>query len=189
MERMRTLEVSLGGVLKRSLGLAAAAYWNQLHDGLQKETLAGDTWRWVNAGRIETLGLEAEAELLLGSFRAFANYAYTRSRDAPRGSRWRRSRAPGPTPASVTASRTASARPSGPNWITPNPQQIAATGDDTVAAAFVLDAALSWLDLRGFNFQVIARNLLNGSARTSNRLPDRYRQPQRTFLVNAAYRF
>jgi hypothetical protein len=46
------------------------------------------------------------------------------------------------------------------------------------------------LDLRGFDFQLIARNLLDEVYyHPSNLEPDRYRQPQRTILAKAAYRF
>jgi outer membrane receptor for ferrienterochelin and colicins len=194
-ERMRSLELSLGYLFEDLLRLEAAVYWNQLNDVIVKETVTApvgqENWRWANAGRIDTLGVEAGAELRVGALRAFFNYTFTRSRD--------KHGAPEPEIAEhganvgvgyhitdrIHATVWGQCLGSRPNW-----NVIAATGDNRIDPAFVLNASLSFLDLHGFDFQVIARNALNEVYyHPSNRQPERYRQPQRTVMVKAAYRF
>ncbi|MBN1656509.1 MAG: TonB-dependent receptor [Deltaproteobacteria bacterium] len=192
-ERMRSVELSLGYLFKELLRLETSVYFNRLYDVLGQETLAGaeEQWRWVNAGHIDTLGLEIGPEVRVGPFRSFANYTYTRSRD--------QDGAPVPEIAEQGANLGVGYRFTdrihSTVWgqylgLRRNPKVIAATGDDRIDPAFVLNASLSFLDLRGFDFQVIVRNLLDQAYyHPSNRPPDRYRQPQRTVLVKAAYRF
>jgi len=194
-ERMRSVELSLGYSWKERLRLETAVYWNRLDDVLEKETVGEggttDSWHWANAGRVDTLGVEAGAEVRLGPTRTFANYTYTRSRNEDGD----------PVPeiaehgANVGVGYRITDRVRAAVWSQflgsrQNPKVIAATGDDRIAPAFVLNASLSFLDLRGFDFQVVARNVLDEIYyHPSNRPPDRYRQPQRAVFFNAAYRF
>lgn len=193
-ERMRSVELSLGYVWRELLRLETAVYWNRLDDVLEKEPVgegAADQWRWANAGRVDTLGVEADAEVRLGPTRTFANYTYTRSRNEDGD----------PVPeiaehgANVGVGYHLTDRIRATVWgqylgSRQNPKVIAATGDDRIEPAFVVNASLSFLDLRGFDFQVVARNVLDAvTYHPSNRSPDRYRQPQRSVFFDATYRF
>lgn len=194
-ERMRSVELSLGYTWKGLLRAETAVYWNRLDDVLQKELVAGggvgDPWRWANGGRLHTLGAEAGLEARTGPLRAFANYTYTRSRDGA-GAPVAEIAEHG---ANLGADYHLTERVRASAWgqymgARPNPKVIAATGRSRIDPAFVLNASLSFLDLGGFDFQVHARNVLDEVYyHPSNLDPDRYRQPQRTVLVEAAYRF
>ena len=71
-----------------------------------------------------------------------------------------------------------------------NVKPIAVTGSDYVDNAFVLNSTLSFLNIKGFDFQIICKNLLDTEYyHPSNNPPERYRQPQRTFLIKAGYNF
>lgn len=71
-----------------------------------------------------------------------------------------------------------------------NVKTITATGSDYVDNAFVLNSTLSLLNVKGFDFQIICNNLLDTEYyHPSNNPPERYRQPQRTLLLKAGYKF
>ena len=77
-----------------------------------------------------------------------------------------------------------------------NPKTIPATGSDYVDDAFVLNSTLSFLDILSFiniknlDCYLIVKNLLDTEYyHTSHREPERYRQPQRTIMLKAAYSF
>jgi outer membrane cobalamin receptor len=190
-ERMRSVELSISYLWSNTLHVEAAVYSNRLDGVLGKETIAADQWRWVNAGRIDTLGAEAGAELRLGPVRSFVSYTYTRSRDEA-GARVPEIALRG---ANLGVGYHITDRIRAEAWglytgARRNPKVIAASGRQRIAPAYVLNASISLLDLRGFDFQLIARNLLDEVYyHPSNLEPDRYRQPQRTILAKAAYRF
>ncbi|NMB74045.1 MAG: TonB-dependent receptor [Myxococcales bacterium] len=190
-ERMRSLELSLAYLWRDWVRLEAALYWNRLRNLLEKETLASDQWRWINSGYVDTVGLEAGAEAKVGRLRAFANYSYTWFRD--------QAGAALPEISSHGANLGVGFRITdrirmnlwgqvlGPRL---NPKIIQATGGDQIDAALVVNASLSFLDFKGFDFQIIARNLFDEVYfHTSNLEADRFRQPQRTIMARAAYRF
>ncbi|HPS02590.1 MAG TPA: TonB-dependent receptor [Candidatus Sumerlaeota bacterium] len=191
-ERMKSVELSLGYMLKDFVHLEAAIYWNRLKNMITKEIIADQgAWRWVNIGRVDTLGMEVGAELWSGPFRSFVNYTYTRSRDGQG--------MPIPEIARHGANAGVDCRIN--YWINasiwssvlgsrPNPKVIAATGRDKIDTAVVVNASLSFLNMNHFDMQVIARNIFDEVYfHPSNRQPDRYRQPQRTIMVMAGYRF
>ncbi len=71
-----------------------------------------------------------------------------------------------------------------------NVKTITATGSDYVDNAVVLNATFSVLNVKGFNFQIICKNLLDTEYyHPSNNPPERYRQPQRTMLFKTEYQF
>ena len=71
-----------------------------------------------------------------------------------------------------------------------NVKMITATGSDYIDNAVILNATFSLLNVKGFDFQIICKNLLDTEYyHPSNNPPERYRQPQRTFLIKAGYNF
>ena len=70
-----------------------------------------------------------------------------------------------------------------------NVKTIASTGNDYINVAFVVHSTLSFFDYKNFDFHLIVKNLLDSKYyNTSNRPPDRYRQPQRTIMIKAEYK-
>ena len=70
-----------------------------------------------------------------------------------------------------------------------NVKTVTTTGSDYIDDAFVVYSTLSFLNLKGFDFQIICKNLLDTEYyHTSNNPPDRYRQPQRNIMIKAEYK-
>jgi len=154
-------------------------------------TLDGAANRWVNAGSIETLGLEARAEYALGGLKARANYAFQDSEDGGGDAIAEISRHGAGAGLFYAFGRQVKLDLEG-RWTSrrKNPSTIAATGGGYVGAAFVTDSTLTFLDSDGLTARLIGRNIFNGRYyHTSNRPPDRYRQPGRQLLLQLSYAF
>ena len=191
-ERMRSVEVSVGYLLGDYLNVETTFYFNMLYDGLVKRNEDdGSGWRWTNATRIDTYGVETSVSAGYEGFQAFANHTYTYSRDShgnivPEIAEHTANFGVGYTfplkiSLQVWGNLTGSKL---------NPKEIAATGDDWIDLAFILHGSISMLDFHGFDFQIFVKNMLNAKYyHSSNRAPDRYRQPQRSILGRIRYRF
>lgn len=71
-----------------------------------------------------------------------------------------------------------------------NPSIIPNTGNDIIDDALLLHGCISYLDFRGFDFQLRVNNILNQEYyHPSNRFAGRYRQPQRTITLKTSYAF
>jgi len=69
-----------------------------------------------------------------------------------------------------------------------NPQFITATNSYYLKPYVLVDATLSMLNYKGINVQIMVKNLLDAKYyHPSNRAPERYRQPQFTFLFSVGY--
>ncbi len=185
-EKLRSLEFSGAYALTSHLRADLSLYRNKL-DGL----LTSSGGRWVNAGGVETSGLEAQIEFARGSLKTYLNYTFQNSEyetganvdeisrdNAGAGALYAFS---GKTKLDLRTRYLGRRK---------NTKTIAVTGGDFTGAALVADATLSLTELRGFNIRLMAKNLFNDRYyHTSNRPPDRYRQPDRQFLLQADYAF
>lgn len=185
-EKLRSLEAACAYAVSGHLRADLSLYRNDLR-GL----LALENDRWVNHGNIETRGLEARLELAKGPLKTYLNYAYQDSWDESGARVAEIGLHSGGAGALYAFSRQVkldlNLRYLG---VRKNPSVIAATGGSKVGAAAVADATLSLLDLRGLNLRLMAKNFLGARYyHTSNRPPDRYRQPGRQFLLEAGFAF
>ena len=185
-EKLRSMELSGAYALTTHLRADLSLYRNKL-DGL----LALSENRWVNSGGIETRGAEAQVEFARGGLKTYLNYAFQHSQDdagvsvpeigrdnAGAGVLYAFSRK---VKLDVKTSYFGRRK---------NVKTIAATGSSYVGSALVTDATLSLLGTRNLNIQFMAKNLFDEKYfHTSNRPPDRYRQPQRQLLVRVGYAF
>jgi len=194
-ERMKSAECSVGYQLNERMTWEATVFRYRLHDMLCKQETTnsnGQTeWYWINAGRVDTLGMETGVTVQLGTLRPYLNYTFTRARDQEGkplpeiaqhnlnfGASYRMGNA-------VQASLWANL-PGGRKSTNP----ITSLGNTRIAPAFVLNASVSLHTSMGFDFQVVARNCLNSEYyHPSNRAPYRYRQPQCSLQLNAVYTF
>ncbi len=188
-EKMRTLEASAGTLAGGVVQLDLAAYRNHM-TGVLTKAFEGEDWRWINLGEVTVLGLEPSASLQYRWLGAWANYTLQHATDsegepldeiAMHG-------AHGGLRLAFTDRLVLNLQG---DWLgrRSNPQVIPSTGDDVIDPAFLLGGSLSWLDLRGVDLQLIVRNALDVEYfHPSNRDVSRYRQPQRTVLVQAAWR-
>lgn len=179
-ERMYSTELSASYPLADSLLADLSVYHNKLTGLL---TLSGT--RWVNSGAIETRGAEARVEFARGGVKGYAQYALQVSEDAAGADVPEIGRHNAGAGVQFALGRRTRLDLVG-RYIggRKNPSVIAATGGDSVGAAVVADAALTLGAAGGFEAQLAAKNLLDAKYYdTSNRPPDRYRQPQRQFLL------
>ena len=183
-EEMRSVELAATCLLREQVNAHLSIYRNFLDEKLTRE---GN--RWVNGGKLNTTGLEFALEYAGRTLRPFVNYSFTDSEF--KGGEAVPEIGKHTANAGVLYSLTRKARLSLSGRYSgkrKNPKPIQSTGSAYVDPAFVLDAALSFLETRGFNFYFIVKNLLDETYyHTSNRPPDRYRQPQRTIMVKAEH--
>jgi len=193
-ELMKAAELYLSYTLWKVLNLEVSLYRNWLSKMLTTEYV--DTlgnWRWINQDQVNVTGIEAGVTLKVNKVSFFGYYTYNDPRDqdgnmVPEISR-------NVVNAGVTwaickvlnlnvggyyyGKRLNPPKPYGgliySSWI-----------DD----AFILNGNLSWFTRQGLDLQLIVNNILNTEYyHPSNLKPDRYRQPQRAFLVKATWHF
>lgn len=183
-EEMKSIEAAASYRVTDNAHAGISVYRNVLD-----ELLAKEEGRWVNAGHLTTHGMEAHLEYSPGQVDLYANYTYTSSEledgvQVPEIARHSAN-------AGITYALNHMARVSlRANYLgrRRNPKAVAATGSEHIEDAVVLHAVLSVLEWRGLDLQLVVRNLLDAEYyHTSNRPPDRYRQPQRTVGLKATY--
>lgn len=181
-EELRSGELAGEYDFSRNLRAEFSLYRNKLR-GLH--TLDPAANRWVNAGSIETLGLEARAEYALGSLKARAGYSYQDSEDGRGDAIDEISRHTAGAGLFYAFSRSAKLD-AGMRWLgrRGNP------GGGHAGAALVTDATLSLSGTGDLSARLMAKNIFNERYfHTSNRPPDRYLQPGRQLLVRLDWAF
>jgi len=165
-------------------------YKNNLKNAITKEYLpTGD--RWTNKGEINTDGAELFLRFCHKKISSFVNYTYNYSYDEIGIS------IPEIAKHSANAGITYSfdkhfkinlrANYSGKKE---NPKEIESTNSIFIDPYLIFHGSISIVELNGFTVQFSIKNILNQEYyHTSNRMPDRYRQPQRTILLSVGYKF
>jgi len=187
-EEMRSMELAGVYAFSQNLRMDASLYRNRLRGLLALDTAAD---RWVNSGSIETLGLEAQLEAALGHLKARAGYTLQNSEYGDGADVEEIAEHGAAAGLFYAFSRHVkldiSARWQGRRR---NPGTIAATGSDYVGSSLVSDAALSVYESGGLAARLLAKNLFDERYyHTSNRPPDRYRQPGRQLLLQVSHAF
>lgn len=185
-EKLRSLELSGAYSFTSHFRAELSLYRNDL-DGLL--ALSGN--RWVNSGGVETRGAEAQLEFAQGGLKTYLSYTFQHSDDDGGSDVAEIARHNAGAGVLYSFSRKVKldlkARYYGRRK---NPKTIAATGSDYVGSAAVADAVLSVRGGRDLGLRLMAKNIFNGKYfHTSNRPPDRYRQPQRQLLAEISYAF
>ena len=189
-ETMRSYELSGAWLASSHLRLELSTYRNRLR-GLLTRMDEGADWHWINAGRVDTTGLEATVEYRRKAVRSFITYSYTDSEDE-NGSRVPEIASHGATAGlSYAVSRTLTTglrcRYLGSRL---NPTVIPTTGDDQIEDAFVSDVNASMKLARKLTLRLFVDNLTNEAYfHPSNLPPSRYRQPQRGVRLKVEYAF
>ncbi len=185
-EKMRSWELTMTYAFSSNFRADLSLYKNTVERLL---TLEGN--RWINGTDLKTDGFETSLEYAKGKIKSYVNYTYNFSRFGTND------RVPeiGRTTFNVgliyafTNHLKLNIRG---NYLgrRKNVKTINATGSNYIAGAFILHSNFSILDFKNFDFHITAKNLLNTEYyHTSNRPPERYRQPQRTVLFKAGYNF
>ena len=185
-EIMKSMELALGYTFTNNFIAQLSVYKNHM-----KRIFTREERRQTNGPRMNTDGFEVTLEYVRGWVKSYVNYTYNFSvyEDGGEVPEIGKNNANGGILLGFTKTMKLDIRG---NYIgrRRNVKTVAATGSDFIDDAFVLHATLSFLNVRGFDFQIIGKNLLNTKYyHTSNNPPDRYRQPQRTVLFRAGYHF
>ncbi|HCC47908.1 MAG TPA: hypothetical protein DEQ38_07325 [Elusimicrobia bacterium] len=187
-EEMTSAELSGAYAFNGNLRADLALYRNKLDNILE---LDGAANRYVNSGDIETRGLEAQLEYARGPLKGRLSYTCQVSEDDAGEDIEEIARHGAGAGLFYAFGRQLKLDVEG-RWSgrRKNTRTIAATGSDYVGAAFVADAALSFLNSRNLTASLIGKNIFNSRYyHTSNRPPDRYRQPARQLLLQFGYAF
>jgi outer membrane receptor protein involved in Fe transport len=185
-EKMRSWEIAANCAVSDNLMTNLTLYRSRLEGLLE---ISGD--RWVNSGLVYTRGAGLRAEYARGAVKGYLNYAFQASEDENGSDVPEISRHTAGAGALYAFGRrvklNVDARYTGGRK---NTKPIAAAGVDRVGAALVTDAALSLGGSGDLVLRLMAKNLFNTRYyHTSNRPPDRYRQPPRQLLLQLNYAF
>jgi len=189
-EKMRSLELGFSFAIIDKIKIDVVGYKNQLLQAITKEVI--DTlgnYKWVNKGKIDTYGFEVFLRFEIRKLKSCINYTYTQSENGPGNFINEISRHSGN--ASVTYSFTNNIKLNlRANYVgkRENPKLIVSTNSYYVDPYIILNGTLSLLNYKGFTAQISAKNIVNSTYyHTSNRAPDRYRQPQFTVMFTVGY--
>ncbi|MFC1853144.1 TonB-dependent receptor plug domain-containing protein [candidate division CSSED10-310 bacterium] len=188
-EDIRSAEFAVEYKFGKGIESSIALYRNLMQGTITKIT-DPDTGKniCINLGELSTDGFEFSVQVTRGKLTSYGNYTYTSSIDE------------NDEPIAEISYHTANL---GIYYnFTPhitvdlrgnylgkrkNPQLIAATGDDEIDDAFVVNSTISLLKSDGFDFDLILKNLGDVTYHhSSNLVPERYRQPQRTIMFRIA---
>lgn len=187
-EKMKSLETAFSFSVSNNYKFDLIGYKNKLLNAITKE-FTGEGTRWINKGEINTDGVELTFTCSSKKISSFINYTYNHSydefgEDIPEISKHSGN-------AGITLSvykhlkLNLRANYSGKRE---NQQLISTTNSFYVDPYIIFHGSVSLLNYNGFTVQLSVRNILNEEYyHTSNRDPDRYRQPQRTLLLSIGY--
>jgi outer membrane cobalamin receptor len=183
-ETMKSVELAASYVFAENFVANLSLYKNNL-----KGTFTREERRQTNGPDLETDGFEAALEYAKGKFRPSINYTYNSS-IYDNGDMVPEIGKHNMNIGMLIAFTNKIKLDLRGNYVgrRKNVKTIAATGSDSVDDAFVVHSTLSFLNLAGFDIQVICKNLFNTEYyHTSNNTPDRYRQPQRRLMLKGEY--
>lgn len=189
-EKMRSFEAAVSFKVFRNFDIDITGYRNRLLNGIYKE-FSGEKYKWINSSEIITKGAELFLHYSTRLTEVVVNYTYTYS-DNEKGKHVAEI-----SNHSANASLTYSFMH---KWKInfranfmgerENPKLISATNSYMIDPSLIFHGALTWLPVEGLTLQLIGKNLFNTEYyHTSNRSPERYRQPQRTILFSVGYCF
>jgi len=186
-EKMRSVEAAASIFASQNLSVNVVGYRNKLVNGIVKELLP-DGYRWGNTGAIETIGTEITLELKKGKLSSYLNYTFCQSYNENGVHVAEISPHTGNAGVGYSFSDCLKFNLRA-NYVgkRENPKTISATNSNYVDPYFLLNGVVSY-SCKGLTIQLICKNILDAEYyHTSNRGVDRYRQPQRSFMLNVGY--
>jgi len=187
-EKMRSLEAAMTFSLFNNYKLDFIGYRNRLDNAIIKQFI-DEGYRWVNDGEINTEGIEIYFRYLSKKLTSSINYTFNQSYNENDEFVPEISKHSGNASATYHFSNHIKINLRA-NYIgeRKNPKMIESTHSNYVDPCLIFYGTLSLLNYKGFTVQFIVKNILNKEYyHTSNREPDRYRQPQRTIMVSVGY--
>lgn len=187
-EKIKSLEGAITFSALDNYKFTIIGYKNHLDNAIYKEVI-NESYRWINKGEINTDGIEIYFRYLSKKLKSSVNYTFNKSYNQINESIPEISKHSGN--ASITyicndhikINLRANYRGKKENT-----QIVTSTNSKIIDPCVVFHGALSLLDYKNFNIQLISNNLFNKEYyHTSNRPPERYRQPQRTVRLSIGY--
>jgi outer membrane receptor for ferrienterochelin and colicin len=193
-ERMKSGEIFASYRFAEHFNIEGSIFRNNISDLFVKETIqindSTELNRWANKDKVTTLGFETGIKYYVDKFQAYINYTNNHSQDkndqhiaeisdhiANIGLTYK------PVSNLIINLRA--------NYLGERkyPKEIETTDSDIIDDLVIFHLAVTYY-ISGFNIQLITNNLLDSEYyHTSNRPPDRYRQPQRSVFVKMTYTF
>jgi len=189
-EKLNSLEAAMSFSVKEHLKIDVMGYKNLLYNAIVRE-IDGNSYKWVNEGIIKTDGLDIALKCHFPSVKAQLNYTFNNSTDANGAALTEISKHSGNALLTYTYKKIMSANIRA-QYLGErlNPVIIQTTATNKIQPAVIFHCNLTVLNLKHFNMQLSVRNILNTEYyHPSNRMPDIYRQSQRTFLISLGYIF
>ena len=194
-EEMTSVECDAGYSFLPSVRAEVSVYRNQMTNLFVKQESA-DSWRWINYGKVETIGFEMNLTHQIPAMQSYCNYSFNHSTDENDDMLTEISEhhINAGTQYYFTNQLNCTVRG---NYIgkRKNNRVISATGNATIDAALIVHATINYIISRHFDIQISAKNLFDteyyhpSNLIPANLTPDRYRQPQRTLMLQAGYHF
>ncbi|MFC1852193.1 TonB-dependent receptor domain-containing protein [candidate division CSSED10-310 bacterium] len=189
-EKMRSFETTIGYTFFKRLRSEICFYQNLMDDHLVKEEI-GEDWRWINGGTANTDGLEVIMEYVKDPVKMYFNYTYNASRLEEGGA------LPEIAYNNANVGISYAFRPDTKldirgNYLgeRKNVMSGTVTGKDTIPDAFIINSTLTFLNCKNFDVYLMIKNLTDEKYyHSSNRPVEKYRQPQRSILLRAEFRF
>jgi len=189
-ERMKSIEGSITFSINENLHASLVGYSNKLEHAIVKETISSG-YKWVNSGEVKTKGFEVFMQYLTSRVRSSISYTFTESLNELDGFVPEISKRTGNL--SITYSINDLIKLNfRADYLgrRENPKFIATTRSKYIEPYTILSSTLSFFDYKGFDLQLILKNILNEEYyHSSNRAPDRYRQPQRSIMLSIGYSY
>ena len=183
-ERMKSIELANNLNFNQRLRCDFSLFHNQIYDMLIEKDSC-----WVNAERINTNGLELNLDYRRKKMQLNLNYTFTDSKfsDGKQVPEIARHGFNAGVTYSLLTNLNVNLRG---NYLSrrKNPVFISTTKSHYVDPYFVLNSVINYNPIPNLKLQIAVNNLLNARYyHTSNRPPERYRQPQRVFLFKLGY--
>ncbi len=188
-EKMNSLELSFVSQKIGNFNFELTGYSNNLHNSIYKEILS-EGYRWINRGELFILGLESSLSYTSEKLKASINYTYTDSKDENGKNIPEISKHSGNAYISYSFNDKLNLNIRG-NFLgeRENNYTITSTNSKIIDPYFILNGAINWNPKKDLSIQLIVKNILDTEYyHTSNRAPERYRQPQRMIIISVGYK-
>ena len=191
-EKMKSGEIFISYSLSKFLNLEVSSYRNSLSELFVIDYVDSlGNWHWINRDNVATTGLEAGFNFKRNRIGFYGYYTFNSPKDQDGNLIAEISKHVANAGVSLNIYKVLHFHLAGYYYSQRiNPKNIAATGNNIIDGAFILNGTLGWFNFHGMDLQLIANNILDAEYyHPSNRIPDRYRQPQRSFLLKATWNF
>ena len=189
-ERLQSFEISSIYSASKYLRLQLSIYKNNM-DNVFFKNIIDNSYQWINNGKITTNGAELSFNYEKNNLKFYANYTYNYSYNNEKQIVDEISKHTANSGITYTLLKyvvfNVRAFYIGERK---NPKPISTTGSNYISPALVFNVNVSLINFHNFDIHLIVKNLFNKEYyHTSNMMPDRYRQSQRTLMLKLGYTF